>query len=96
MYQNEIYFLAYLTCWGIGLTQISIYTLWHTALTGINYALLHQTRNLSQSEIQTLEEIDEYLIGLSDSSDSKEEISDEYQSPSFEELRIVKYTLNSS
>ena len=96
MYQTEIYFLAYLVCWGIGLTQISIYALWHTTLTGVNYALLHQTRNLTQNEIQTLEEIDEYLIGLSDSSDSKGEPSDELHTPSFEELGIIKYTLHNS
>ena len=96
MCQNKIYFLAYLVFWGIGLTQISIYALCHTTLTGIKYALLHQTRNLTQNEIQTLEKIDEYLIGLSDSSDSKEVLSDEHRTPSFEELGIIKYTLHSS
>lgn len=88
MYQSQVYFFAYLVCWLFGVTQILIYALCHQTLTGVNYAYFHRTRDISSAERETIDEIDEYLVGLSDSSDSRGENSGEEKPLSFEELKL--------
>lgn len=90
MYHNQIYFFAYLACWGLGVTQILIYLLCHSTLTGVDYRRFHQTRHLTIHERRELEEIDEYLMGFSNDSDSRENSGDDMPD-SFEDLDLIKH-----
>lgn len=77
MYQKQLYFFAYIVWWGLGLTQIMIYALWHQVFTGVNYTHFHHRRELTPNELQFQNDLDDYLMNLSDSSDSKGEDSGE-------------------
>lgn len=91
MWQKQIYFFSYMICWGIGITQILVYLLCHQVLTGVNYSYFYHSRELTEEESKALDEMDEYLVGLSDSSDSGEN-SNEGRWLSFEELNLIFYS----
>lgn len=91
MYQNEIYFGAYMVGWGVGLAQILIYLLWPQALTGVNYSIFQHSRDLTEEERETLDQLEEYLAGLSDSSESKGENLAEERGHSFDDLGLIHF-----
>lgn len=91
LYENQIYFTAYMLAWSIGLAQILIYLLCPQALIGVNYSSFQHSRTLSQDEIQRIEEIQEYLNGLSDSSERSGENTVEERATSFEDLNLINH-----
>jgi hypothetical protein len=78
-------------CWAMGITQLLIYMFCHQTLTGVNYSHFHHMRNLTRSERQAIEDIDEYLMGLSDSDDGVDENFGEERKNSFEDLGLKKH-----
>jgi len=91
MYENQLYFVAYMLAWALGLAQILVYLLWPLALTGVNYSTFQHSRALSQDEIRRIEEIREYLNELSDSSERSGEIADEERATSFDDLQLANH-----
>lgn len=91
MWQNQIYFFSYMAWWAIGIIQILIYLFCHQAITGINYSYFQHSRDLTREEQERIDELDNYLVGLSDSSDSRED-SNEGRQLSFENLELIFHT----
>lgn len=90
MYQKQFYFFGYMGCWGIGVTQIAIYALCHNVFTGINYSQFHHSRDMTNRERRDLAEIDEYLVGLSDSSEGRNEDSGESRTVAFDDMKHLR------
>ena len=88
MWQNQIYFFSYMASWAIGIIQILTYVFCHQVMTGVNYSLFQHSRDLTREERERIDELDDYLVGLSDSSESRED-STEQRQLSFEDLELV-------
>lgn len=97
MYQKQLYFVLYMACWGLGLTQITIYVLWHQVFTGINYEVFHHRRQLTVNERQMQNDLDEYLMNLSNSSESRGEDSGENKTVNIDDptqFKVYNYIKN--
>lgn len=91
LYQDQIYFAAYMVAWSIGFAQVLIYLLWPQSLTGVNYAVFQHERELTDDEQDTLDQLEEYLNDLSDSSESKNDNTAEERGYGFEDLGLIHH-----
>ncbi len=91
IYHNQIYFAAYMIAWSIGLAQILIYLLCPQSLTGINFSYFQHSRDLTDDERDTLDQLEEYLADLSDSTESKGDNTAEERGHAFDDLGLLHH-----
>jgi len=92
MFQLLYYFFPYLFCWVLGIGHVLTYLCCHQVLTGVNYFVFQHTRIMTTTERAALDDLDDYLVGLSNSSEENDENSGDDSQTCFDDLQFVQHS----